>query len=223
MNYYYSLDGRQHIGPLSLEELLTKDFECDTLVWKEGLSNWIKASEMPELAIKFVTHPSLVEQCDDEETVSHSVASVDIEELKACQPDSPKTKNDECQMPKRLKKPVVKNSFFSNDKIIMPFLSFKGRARRTEYWIVTFLCNLGIALVGACMNSGIIFLTIISFLVLLLFTLLWLSARTRRCHDLGHNGFWQFIPLYGLFLLFQDSEPGFNRYGRCSKSGLMYR
>jgi uncharacterized membrane protein YhaH (DUF805 family) len=45
--------------------------------------------------------------------------------------------------------------------------------------------------------------------------LLWfyLAQGAKRCHDLGNSGWWQLIPFYGVFLLFQNSEPGVNKYG----------
>lgn len=45
--YYYSINNKQ-IGPVSFEELRGK-IKPDTKIWFEGLSDWKKASEIPEL------------------------------------------------------------------------------------------------------------------------------------------------------------------------------
>jgi hypothetical protein len=48
--YYYS-DGGERKGPLSLVELgLLPGLTADTLVWYEGLSDWVRADELSELS-----------------------------------------------------------------------------------------------------------------------------------------------------------------------------
>jgi TPR repeat protein len=46
--YFYAKNGDQ-IGPFSLEEILTKNLDRDTRVWCEGLPDWVKYSDLPEL------------------------------------------------------------------------------------------------------------------------------------------------------------------------------
>jgi TPR repeat protein len=46
--YYYAL-GKKKFGPFSLDEILTKDLDKNTLVWCEGLPDWVRLSELPEL------------------------------------------------------------------------------------------------------------------------------------------------------------------------------
>lgn len=48
MNYYYSKN-EEKIGPLSLGELKKIELKKDTLVWYEGLDDWVKAEEVKEL------------------------------------------------------------------------------------------------------------------------------------------------------------------------------
>ena len=91
-----------------------------------------------------------------------------------------------------------------------PF-SFHGRIRRKEYWI-TFLIYFLWSFFVNISNAGTISL-------LFMLPLYWLSIAQacKRCHDLGHNGWWQLIPFYGLWLLFANSEEGTNEYGNNPK------
>jgi uncharacterized membrane protein YhaH (DUF805 family) len=102
-----------------------------------------------------------------------------------------------------------------------PF-SFNGRIRRSEFgisFIIYAICYLilkGIMEFGSNGDGilGLAFVPIIWFI--------WAQAA-KRCHDLGKNGFWFLIPFYVFWLLFQDSEVGFNDYGASPKaySGML--
>lgn len=53
----------------------------------------------------------------------------------------------------------------------------------------------------------------LSFLIYI--PLLWfiVAQNTKRCHDRGNSGYYQFIPFYCLWLIFGDGENGSNQYG----------
>jgi len=97
-----------------------------------------------------------------------------------------------------------------------PF-SFEGRIRRTEYglsMIISGILNFiaqAIAVAGED-AGGFIFLV-------LLIPILWFTwaQGAKRCHDLGNSGWYQIIPFYGLWLLFQDGKIGPNKYGENPK------
>jgi uncharacterized membrane protein YhaH (DUF805 family) len=79
-----------------------------------------------------------------------------------------------------------------------PF-SFQGRIRRTEYAL-----SIIIAVLINTFTLGLgIFLTL-PFMI---------AQNTKRCHDLGKSGWWQLIPFFGLFLLFENGQFGVNQYG----------
>jgi len=52
MKKYFFAIKEARFGPFSLDEILTKDLDKNTLVWFEGLPEWVRLSEIPELNIK---------------------------------------------------------------------------------------------------------------------------------------------------------------------------
>lgn len=53
MKQYYFSDGQERFGPFSFEELRNQSISKDTLIWHEGLDEWIKAGDLPELTTLF--------------------------------------------------------------------------------------------------------------------------------------------------------------------------
>ena len=94
-----------------------------------------------------------------------------------------------------------------------PF-SFEGRIRRTEYGlsvIIYAVFETIISRLGSETGGVIILILLIPVIWLLL------AQATKRCHDVGNSGWWQLIPLYGLWLVFQDGDHGPNQYGENPK------
>jgi len=96
-----------------------------------------------------------------------------------------------------------------------PF-SFNGRIRRSEFGFSVIIYAVFYVLLLSIMGSesekmgflGILFLPMVWFI--------WAQAA-KRCHDLGKSGFWQLVPFYFLWLLFQDGQFFENEYGENPK------
>lgn len=111
---------------------------------------------------------------------------------------------------------------------IKNYATFRGRARRREYWLFI-LCNDLVFLVLYCaqylaqqQQSGTLMYVVTALMsVYSLFIFLpGLAVTVRRLHDTGHSGwfyFVAFIPVVGwiilLVMLCKDSAPGSNEYG----------
>lgn len=103
-----------------------------------------------------------------------------------------------------------------------PF-SFDGRIRRSEFgisFILFVIARVVITFMAAAMMSssndseGGVFLSLLLSIPLLWF--LW-AQGAKRCHDIGNSGWFQLIPFYALWMLFQDGQPGPNQFGENPK------
>jgi uncharacterized membrane protein YhaH (DUF805 family) len=89
--------------------------------------------------------------------------------------------------------------------------SFEGRIRRTEYglsYIIYMVIYLFLA--SALSGSGT---EIIYFILMIPLSWFLFAQGAKRCHDLDRSGWYQIIPFYVLWMLFQDGQPGENEYG----------
>jgi uncharacterized membrane protein YhaH (DUF805 family) len=99
-----------------------------------------------------------------------------------------------------------------------PF-SFSGRIRRLEYGISMIIGGVLQFIITSLSESS----SEASIFVFLLIPVMWFgfAQGAKRCHDLGNNGWWQLIPFYGLWLLFQDGSLGANQYGNNPKTNTL--
>lgn len=97
----------------------------------------------------------------------------------------------------------------------MDIFSFKGRASRGEWWVIrlgaAFIENIPYTLYESSGEESVV-LAVILAVVAVFVTWINLATNTRRCHDLGHNGFWQLIPFYGIWMGFVKGEERTNKY-----------
>lgn len=95
-----------------------------------------------------------------------------------------------------------------------PF-SFKGRINRTEMWISWVITALAATFSEFLINSDTLGIAglIIYFLVWIVLCWFGFAQNAKRCHDLGHNGWWQLIPFYGIWMGFVKGQETTNQYG----------
>jgi uncharacterized membrane protein YhaH (DUF805 family) len=87
--------------------------------------------------------------------------------------------------------------------------SFNGRIRRTEFFLSNVFYYLAVFIINFLIEeTGT---PLVGFLYIPLFWFL-LAQGAKRCHDLGKSGWWQIIPFYGLWMLFQKGQPFANEY-----------
>ena len=91
-----------------------------------------------------------------------------------------------------------------------PF-SFEGRIRRTEFGISLIIYAIAYGFLAAIAMSGDLGGAAFIFFIPMLW-FLWAQAA-KRCHDVGNSGWWQLIPFYVFWLLFEDGKANSNQYG----------
>lgn len=111
------------------------------------------------------------------------------------------------------------------------YATFKGRARRSEYWY-WYLFNIlvGVVLIAIDYSAHLVvwgdtgILTTLFCLVVLVPNI---AVTVRRLHDIGRSGWWfwiYFVPILGgiVLLVFcvTDSKPEENEYGVSPKYGV---
>jgi uncharacterized membrane protein YhaH (DUF805 family) len=194
--YFYS-DGKEKQGPFSYEELRNENINKDTLIWFEGLEDWIPAKNIKEL----------------EEILQLIPPSIPINEIESNSDDKESKEKVEDSV---FDKENHKNDSKSKPGMFSNSFSFEGRIRRTEYGISLIVYVIISTIINLILESS----TDAAILVLGYIPMLWFlwAQGAKRCHDMGKIGWYQIIPFYVLWMLFFQGEAGFiNQYGRNPK------
>ena len=101
--------------------------------------------------------------------------------------------------------------------------SFSGRAGRLALWLTSFGGMILLVLCLFCLeeisrsSGGQVDSIAVSVCVIvsyLFYFYLCLTVGAKRCHDLGHSGWFQMIPFYGFVMLFDAGDRDGNEYGK---------
>ena len=118
------------------------------------------------------------------------------------------------------------------DALKNKYATFKGRARRKEYWY--FVLFYALAIVALAIVDGVvgtfseeIGIGLFSGVFVLATFVPTLAVTVRRLHDTDRSGWWvllDLVPFVGALVLFVftvlDSQPGANRFGPNPKGVL---
>ena len=119
---------------------------------------------------------------------------------------------------------AVKNVLVNN------YAGFEGRASRSEYWwfaLFAFLLRMGVTIVlgvitviaGMDLESSLLIINVVDFLVLLILFPATLCAGIRRLHDVGKSGWFILIPIYNFILAVTEGDAIPNAYGPVPTNG----
>lgn len=186
-NYYVALNGQQ-IGPLDLNQVKALGIKKDTLIWFEGLSQWVQAGSVPELNPLFSVVPNYT---SNPVSPSSSGVKPHVPYLH----DTPKMFTNVFSFEGRIRRKELGLSFvFFYVGCILLLVLFDTLGLTDE-------------------KSGRTFV-----LIYLIGNIALLAQLVKRCHDLGESGWFVLIPFYNPFvLLFMEGKPGTNKYGKDPK------
>lgn len=233
--WWYAV-GQEKIGPCSSSELMDlvtqgKLFP-DTLVWKEGMPNWVPASRIKGLWQNLpATPPAVPPLPASTPSVGASLPPVPPAMPQQQQfggftpPPAPQAsawpdeeEDYEEELPAREEMTFKK----AVQRCFKKYFDFSGRASRAEYWYFV-LFNILISIPFAILiiatggeNSSIERLADIVNLALFIPNT---AVATRRLHDTGRSGWWQLIAFTGigifvlLYWYIKEGDNDANEYG----------
>lgn len=112
------------------------------------------------------------------------------------------------------------NSGYSQTSFWSSIFSFKGRIRRTRYWLTYFCASIPLIpanILGDDMSEGV---AIFTLLILVPVIWVYLATGVKRLHDLGKSGWLvclSFVPLanliIGIYMAWFKGEEFDNQYG----------
>lgn len=116
------------------------------------------------------------------------------------------------QLPDTLPAPIKKSILELIKHTLLNSFNYKGRASRREYWWFQafHLFSIGLTAI-AFENAGV--LQFIPSIVVFGLIPTQLAVYIRRCHDSNRRGWWYFIPLGNIIVMFDDSDSFENRFG----------
>ena len=97
----------------------------------------------------------------------------------------------------------------------MSLFWINGRLGRLRYFLTALVASIIFNMANyivVCWIGGEMYIYIVCMLLMIISLWIGICAGVKRCHDLGHNGRWQFIPFYCLWMLFCESEHEDNEY-----------
>lgn len=219
MYYFVNLKGQQQ-GPVLENDLLKYGVNESTLVWKAGMTQWVKAGEVEELRHLFMPPPV---NPMGQPTVGNPSAGRGAYNNAQSIPSQPfvNSNNSNGASSVNSQTTYTGNKYhapggrtYQGSSVSMSFLdaiqvclkqkytTFEGRASRTEYWffyLFTLLACIAVSIVfaimGALFSGGdgdvVIGAVAVGYAIVVLGLVApSISVTVRRFHDTGRSGWW---------------------------------
>ena len=242
--WWYAV-GQEKFGPCTggeLARLARKGVVMpDTLVWREGMTEWVRASKLTKLWERATQPPAphASEQLPPPPPAAPGRAVAAVPELEvAHRAQGPSSvppgghahgwsaggaaaASRSSRAGRRSSSDDGSAGFlWAIQQCFRKYFDFSGRARRAEYWyfmLFQFLLNMALLMLISVSPR---LADNLSLVLSLAFLIPNFAVSARRLHDVGRSGWWQllYITIIGalvlLFWFVQPSEEGRNDYGQ---------
>ncbi len=222
MYYFVNLKGQQQ-GPVPENDLLKYGVNENTLVWKSGMTQWVKAGEVAELRYLFMPppinptgyqtagNPSVGGNAYNNSQPNPPQPFVDSNNSNAGYPGSGQTTYTGNHYQKQGNRSYQGSSSSTAFMDVVQtclkhkYATFEGRASRTEFWffyLFTFLTCIAVSIVfaimGALLSGGdgdvVIGAVAVGYALIALGLIApSISVTVRRLHDTGRSGWWYWL------------------------------
>ena len=158
MAQYYLVKDGQRVGPLAIDQLTQYGLTPETLVWTDGMTDWVQASQIPEVAALLAPKPAPAPAPAPQPAPAPAPQPVQQPQPQYQAPQ-PQYQQPQPQYQQPYQQAAMGNyvatpqlGFMDAVKICLKkYFDFKGRARRSEYWWFM----LAIYIVNAIINGGL--------------------------------------------------------------------
>ena len=141
MAQYYLVKDGQRVGPLAIDQLTQYGLTPETLVWTDGMTDWVQASQIPEVAALLAPKPAPAPAPAPQPAPAPAPQPVQQPQPQYQAPQ-PQYQQPQPQYQQPYQQAAMGNyvatpqlGFMDAVKICLKkYFDFKGRARRSEYW-----------------------------------------------------------------------------------------
>lgn len=227
--YWKNAQNEDPQGPVTANELkklaITNQIGRNYLVWKQGMGSWVPASKLKGLFDAPGAHASSAQGSTSDSTVHHSTGMY----KKTAQQAAPwGTSSTNALGNSALFDGGSKGFKGENYEALPTFFSFRGRVRRTTYFLQSFGVFIGflVFFVIIALMTGNLLLedswesSLFGFIFSLGLTIVHSFIFVKRLHDLNLSAWFYWINLiplvnilFSLYVLFGRGSVGSNDYG----------